>query len=144
MRVSTAADYAVLLVSALAAEGGVRATVGSLSARTGIPAPTVNKLVGQLVRAQILASSRGVSGGVRLAREAADISLADIVEAIEEPIALTTCLDADVRHRCVLDDHCRIRARWSGVSGLVRDALASVPLTAFAPACAALAPEPTP
>ncbi len=77
------------------------------------------------------ASSRGRAGsggGIKLARPAAAITLADIVEAVDGPIALTACLDAAGADCCALDNPCAIRPHWIGVNRLVRDALAQVTL----------------
>ncbi len=133
MRLSSLADYAVVLMSAAARQCGASARVSatSLSAQTGVPLPTAQKLVGRLAAAGLLQGARGSGGGVRLARPAAAITLADIVEAVEGPIALTTCAD-DERHDCALDGHCAVRPHWSVVNCAVRGALAAVPLTQLA------------
>ena len=96
MRLTSLADYAVVMMSAAARHcGHAKVNATSLAAETGIPLPTAQKLVSRLSGAGLLESSRGTGGGVRLARPPAAISLADIVEAVEGPIQMTTCLDAD-------------------------------------------------
>lgn len=128
MRLSSLADYAVVLMSAAARGcGTARVSATSLAEQTGVPLPTAQKLVGRLSAAGLLHGARGSSGGFRLARPAAAISLADIVEAVEGPIALTTCAD-DERHDCALDGHCAVRPHWSVVNGAIRAALADVSL----------------
>ena len=83
MRLSNLADYAVVLMSAAARQcGSVPIHAGMLAEQTGIPGPTAQKLVSQLARAGLLVASRGSGGGVRLARPAAAISVADIIEAV--------------------------------------------------------------
>ena len=72
-------------------------------------------------------SSRGAGGGVRLARPPASISLADIVEAVEGPIQMTTCVDSE-RHECALEGACQVRPHMGVVNGAVRGALAAVSL----------------
>ena len=67
----------------------------------------------------------------RLAREAAGISLADIIEAVEGPIAMTTCVD-EKRNDCVLDGHCQVKPHLSVVNGAVRGALPGVSLATLA------------
>jgi Rrf2 family protein len=99
-----------------------------LAEETGLPAPTVQKLVSLLSAAGLLRSVRGSGGGLQLARPAAAISLADIVEAVEGPIALTACIEAG-RHDCALEKTCNVRPHWPLVNEALRGALAQVPLT---------------
>ena len=87
--------------------------------------------MGQLATAGLLSSSRGVSGGFALARAADEISLADIVEAVEGPIALTMCSDSN-NHECILDAHCRVKPHIGIVGNAVRGALGAVRLTELA------------
>ncbi len=130
MRLSNLADYAVVTMSAAARHcGGGRTSAGELAAETGLPAPTVAKVVSRLTAAGLLRSVRGAHGGLQLARPAAAISLADIVEAIEGPIALATCSDGG---ECAHDHDCRVRPHWPLVTATLRGALASVPLTRLA------------
>ena len=92
------ADYAVVTMSAAARHcGHARVSAAQLAAETGLPAATVQKLVSKLSAAGLLRANRGAGGGLKLARPAAAISLADIVEAVEGPIALTACVDS-ARH----------------------------------------------
>ncbi len=129
MRLSSMADYAVVTMSAAARHcGASRVNAGQLAAETGLPAPTVQKLVSRLVVAGLLKSTRGVGGGLRLARPAAAISLADIIEAVEGPIAMTSCGDGG-RHDCTLEAACQMRPQWPQVNRAVRGALAQVSLT---------------
>src|SRR3546814_10864591 len=66
-----------------------------------------------------------------LARPAASISLADIIEAVEGPIAMTACIE-ETRHECALEENCRVRPHWSAVNGAIRGALAGVTLDSLA------------
>lgn len=128
MRLSSLADYAVVLMSAAArACGTARLNATLLAEATRVPLPTAQKLVSRLSAAGLLTSARGTGGGFRLARPAASISLADIVEAVEGPIALTTCVDHD-RDDCALDHHCAVKPHWGVVNEAVRAALAGVSL----------------
>jgi len=137
VRLSSMADYAVLTMSAAARHcGGARVTSAQLAAETGLPAPTVQKLVSKLSHAGLIKSVRGAHGGFKLARPAAAISLADIVEAVEGPIALTQCIDS---HDCTLEACCSTRAHWPLVNEVLRGALAGVPLTQLAQPAGALA-----
>ena len=131
MRLSNLADYAVVTMSAAARQGLARFSAGQLAAETGLPLPTVQKLAGKLVTAGLLRSVRGARGGLQLARPAEAITLAEIVEAVEGPIALTTCVDSG-RHDCALEGSCAVRPHWSVVNDALRGALAEVPLTRLA------------
>ncbi|MDE2435029.1 MAG: SUF system Fe-S cluster assembly regulator [Sphingomonadales bacterium] len=134
MRLSNMADYAVLTMSAAARHcGGARVAAAQLAEDTGLPVPTVQKLVSRLTAAGLLRSTRGSGGGLKLARPAAAITLADIVEAVEGPIAMATCEEAG-RHDCSLESGCQVRPHWPIVSSAVRGALAQVPLTRLAEA----------
>ena len=130
MRLSNLADYAVVTMSAAARHcGGARVSAGELAAETGLPVPTVQKLVSKLSAAGLIRSVRGAGGGLQLARPAAAITLADIVEAVEGPIALTACIDG---HDCVVDHTCSVRPHWPLVNEALRGALAGIPLTQLA------------
>ena len=132
MRLSSMADYAVVTLCAAARHcGGARTSATELAEETGLPLPTVQKVVSQLSKAGLLRSSRGAGGGLLLARPAAAISLADIVEAIEGPIALTTCVEGG-KHDCAIEHSCSVRPHWGLVNETLRGALADVPLTRLA------------
>lgn len=135
MRLSSLADYAVVMMTAAArlsgAGEGARLNATLLADKTGVPLPTVQKLVSRLAAAGLIDSARGTGGGFRLARTADAISLADVIEAVEGPIAMTTCLD-DAREGCALDHHCLVKPHWGVVNEAVRGALASVSLARLA------------
>ena len=133
MRLSSLADYAVVMMAAAARRACVASRLSAtvLAAETGVPLPTAQKLVGRLAAAGLVESARGTGGGFRLARPAAAISLADIVEAVEGPIAMTVCVD-ESRHDCALDGHCAVRPHWGVVNEAIRGALAGVSLQQLA------------
>lgn len=143
MRLSNLADYAVVLMSAAARHCGERScdaqgawrlprhNAASLAAETGVPLATAQKLIKALVHAGLLRSTRGAGGGVKLARPAAAISLADIVEAIDGPIAMTGCgRGGDCR--CPIEPDCTIKPHMLAASGAVRGALAGINLVSVA------------
>jgi FeS assembly SUF system regulator len=132
MKLSSLADYAVVMMSTIARHcGQARLNAILLSDETGIPLPTVQKLVSRLSAAGLLRSARGAGGGFALARPAAALSLADIIEAIEGPIALTACVDTG-RHDCGLEGSCKVQPHWPVINAAVRGALANVSLTTIA------------
>ncbi|MGQ5700835.1 SUF system Fe-S cluster assembly regulator [Sandaracinobacteroides sp. A072] len=133
LRLSNLADYGVLVMTtaARATETGGLTSASQIAGLSAIPAPTVAKLLGQLARAGLLTSQRGVAGGFALARPARSISLADIVEAIDGPIALTHCGTPGAD--CDLSGHCTVRPHWAPVNAAVRAALSAVSLADIAP-----------
>lgn len=133
MRLSHLADYAVVLMTAAARRAaGTRLSATELAGETGVPLPTAQKLMGQLAGSGLLTSARGVSGGFALARPSNEISLADIVEAVEGPIAMTICSNNDGPSDCALDAHCRVKPHMGVVGNAVRGALGAVSLTELA------------
>lgn len=142
MRLSSFADYAVVLMSAAArhcghaglapanSEKAPKMNATTLSAETGIPLPTAQKLVSRLSAAGLLESSRGTGGGVRLSRPPAAITLADVVEAVEGPIAMTACTEQGT-HDCNLETDCRIRPHMNMANDAIRQALARVTIASL-------------
>ena len=131
MRLSSMADYAVVTMRAAAQHcGGSRTNATELAEETGIPLPTTQKLVSLLSRGGLLTSIRGAGGGIQLARPAAAISLADIIEVVEGPTAMTACVEHS-RHDCRLEDCCQVRPHWEVVNEAVRGALANVTLSSL-------------
>jgi len=135
MRLSSLADYAVVMLAAAARQCGASCRLNAtlLASETGLPLPTVQKLVSKLSAAGLIESTRGTGGGFRLARPPAAISLADIVEAIEGPIAMTACVDHGT-HDCCVEESCRVKPHWNAVNGAVRGALAGVSLASLSAA----------
>ena len=127
IRLTNLADYAVVVMTAAAREPGSKLSAARVAEVTGIPAPTVAKLMGTLARGGLLVASRGVAGGFSLALPPGDISVAAIVEAVDGPIALTNCLAGDA-HDCAIEGHCGVRGHWGPINRAVRDALAAVTL----------------
>ena len=133
MRLSHLADYAVVLMTAAARRpAAARLSATELASETGVPLPTTQKLMGQLAGCGLLSSARGAGGGFALARPAAEISLADIVEAVEGPIAMTVCSGSEGASDCALDAHCRVKPHMGIVGNAVRGALGAVRLTELA------------
>ena len=131
MRLSNLADYSVVIMSAAARAGeGARLSATALAEQTGIPLPTTQKLLGKLAAAGLFRSARGGGGGFVLTREASQISLADVIEAVEGPIAMTTCLD-EGRQCCALEDACQVRPHWGVVNNAIRGALSRVSLASL-------------
>jgi len=138
MRLTHLADYAVVIMTAAARrEAGARLSASELAQETGVPLPTTQKLMGRLAAEGLLTSVRGATGGFALARPAAGITLADIVEAVEGPIAMTVCSGHEGPSDCALDAHCKVKPHMGIVGNAIRGALGAVSLQALcAPASA--------
>ena len=112
----------------------------ALADLTGIAAPTVAKLMKMLSKADLVTSTRGATGGYTLNGEAETISVADVVVAIEGPIALTACVD-ESDDLCLVESTCSIAGNWESVNSAVRTALEQVTLTHMAPDWRAMFPD---
>ncbi|MCC7462293.1 MAG: SUF system Fe-S cluster assembly regulator [Gammaproteobacteria bacterium] len=130
LRISRLTDYATVLLARLAAEPARQFTAAELAARTGVALPTVSKLLKQLHRGGLVSSTRGQRGGYRLARPAADITAAHILDALEGPLALTECS----RHhsRCDIEPSCSAGRAWQRVGQAIRLALEAITLVELA------------
>jgi len=132
MRLTSLADYAVVMMSAAARHpGGARLSATILASETGVPLPTAQKLMGHLARAGLLTSARGTGGGFLLARAADGITLADIIEAVEGPIAMTNCIEGHAQD-CALEGTCLAKPHLRAANNAVRGALAGVSLASLA------------
>ena len=130
LRISRLTDYATVIRAALARSPVPQMTAASLAARTRIAPPTVSKLLKQLHRAGLVASTRGLHGGYQLAKGADDISAAAILDALEGPLALTECSSRE--SQCDIEGHCRVSRAWQGVNGAIRRSLQDVTLAQLA------------
>ena len=102
-------------------------TAPELAAATGVPTPTVAKLLRLLVKDGLVESWRGVNGGYALTRSINDITAADIIEALEGPVALTACVDGSEAD-CGVESLCPMRGGWEKVNRAIRAALVEVTL----------------
>ena len=120
-------DYAIVVLGVLAHRQGEILATAHLAALTGLNQPTVAKVAKTLVAADLLDTQRGVHGGYRLARQPAMISLVQIVEAMEGPIAVNDCV-AGAQDPCVVSKCCLMSRNWNRVNLTVRNALNDVSL----------------
>ena len=130
LRISRLTDYATVLLAALASEPHRVQTAASLAEQTRIAAPTVSKLLKQLQRAGLVSSTRGLHGGYQLARPAAQISAAAILDALEGPVALTDCSAG--QGQCEIEETCRVGPVWQRLNLAIRRALYDVSLAQLA------------
>ena len=144
LRVSRLTDYGIVLMSTFAAEpAGTVCTSRGLAEASGLPAATVSKLLKRLQRAGLLRSQRGLHGGYVLARSAAAITLAEVVDALEGPLALSDCQGKEPGP-CLLHGTCPVRGTWRSINQTMQDALAGVTLAAVARARRGPRPRPRP
>ena len=131
MRLTTKGRFAVtaMLDLAMREEGGP-VTLAGISERQSISLSYLEQLFGGLRRAGLVLSARGPGGGYRLGRPAAAVSVAEIVDAVDEPIHTTRCTgDAG----CMVNPeggqtHCRTHALWSELGQHIRLFLSAVSL----------------
>ncbi len=111
MQITRQADYAIRAVLFLSSmHTGVRAATSQIAESKKIPSSFLAKIISQLSIAGIIHTSRGAKGGVTLARDPKEITILDVVEAIDGPISLNDCtLDP---HQCIFGDECPIRPLW--------------------------------
>jgi len=127
LRMTKQTDYGFVLLSHLAVEPERVANAPDLAAETRLPLPMVSKILKLLARSSLLASHRGVKGGYSLARSPAEISAADILRALEGPVALTVCVDGSPGE-CDRESYCRVRRHWQAINEAVDTALGRVTL----------------
>ena len=106
-----------------------------------MPLPTVAKLLNCLAHEHLVTSSRGASGGYRLTRSADEITVAEIIQAMNGPIALTACVDGN-SGCCDVENFCPMRGNWDKVNLAIRTALGSVTLTDMAQPIYSFEPPP--
>jgi FeS assembly SUF system regulator len=123
VRLSKLTDYALVVMSCMARSSKPSCrTARELSHELQLPLPTVSKLLKELVRSGLLVSQRGIKGGYNLSREPHEISLAEIIAALEGPVALTEC-STDAIGLCALEPCCAIKKNQQIISQAVRGVL---------------------
>lgn len=128
IRLTKMADYGIVVLTHFARTAGELHSARALAEATHLPLPTVSKLLKQLVQKSLLESHRGASGGYRLARPAARISVADIVEALDGPVALTDCDSGE----CEISRSCGVKPHWNKLTETLYQALSSLSLSELA------------
>jgi FeS assembly SUF system regulator len=126
LRVTRLTDYATVVLTVLAAQPGTVLSAPELAERSGLEAPTVAKVLKPLAAAGLVEGFRGANGGYRLTRAAEAISLVEIVEAMEGPLAMTEC--SVPSGQCSIEQTCGIRGNWRHINDVVAEALSHVSL----------------
>lgn len=127
LRISKITDYGTLIMTHMAGQPEHLYSAAELADKLGLALPTVSKVLKALGRHQLVTSLRGAHGGYNLARAARAITVADIIDALEEqPFGLTECSASS--GVCGLESGCRIRVNWMHINTVVRRALEDVSL----------------
>ncbi len=126
LRLSKLTDYAVVVLIRLA-QGEAVQTVPLIAQSTGVPEPTVAKVLKSLSASGLVLSSRGARGGYRLAQTLFDIPVSRVIAAIDGPIALTACVEG-TGGGCSSESHCPGSGRWNLVNQAIHTALSRINL----------------
>lgn len=126
IRVTRLADYAILILACFSANRESSFTARDIADRACLPVPVASKVLKLLARAGLLASRRGIKGGYELARSPKKMNVAEIIRAVEGPIALTEC--TSITGSCHLENGCPVRTNWRVINDAIHSALESVTL----------------
>ena len=126
-RLNRLTDYAVVVLMQMAQTPARRVSASQLSDESGLPLPTVSKLLNTLARGGLIASTRGATGGYALTQDASQITVASVIQALEGPIALTACVEG-AHDSCESEGICPMRGNWEKVNTAIRTALDGVTL----------------
>jgi FeS assembly SUF system regulator len=126
LRLSKLTDYAVVVLVRLAGAPAMQTSPG-IAAATGVPEPTVAKVLKTLSAGGLVTSQRGARGGYRLQRRLDEIPIADVITAIDGPIALAACVEGSATE-CESQAMCPMRGRWDPVNDAIRQALNAITL----------------
>ncbi|MBV1789827.1 SUF system Fe-S cluster assembly regulator [Marinobacterium sp. D7] len=130
LKISKLTDYGTVVLAYMARRPDALFSAVCLAQELGLPLSTVRKLLKQMAGAGLLDSSRGQRGGYRLTRPPQEISLAEVLEALEGPLGVTDCSQAP--KLCSQEAICPIRNNWRGINGVIHGVLRQVSLQQLA------------
>jgi FeS assembly SUF system regulator len=133
IRLNRETDYGVGILTLMAQEPADRFNAAALAEARGLPQPIVSKILKHLARSGLLVSYRGAKGGYGLARDPAEISIAEIIAVLEGPIALTDCIE-DGQQACQYGSQCNISGVWGRINDAVQQTLSQITLAEMAAA----------
>lgn len=131
IRLSKFADYGIVIMTRMARSPEPWLTAPEVAALTRVPQPMASKILKVLAREGLVVSQRGAKGGYSLARPAAETSVAEVIAALEGPIALTACVDEGPGD-CEIRGFCSAHANWQRINDAIRGALENVTLAEMA------------
>ena len=126
LRISKLTDYAFIILSCLARDPARITSAAWIAKEAHLSRPTVSKLLKILAESGLVTSFRGQGGGYQLARNAKELSVADIVSAIEGELGVTECCTSI--NACVLDSLCKIKENWRTINQAIYSVLAGLTL----------------
>ena len=127
LRLGRMTDYGVAVMSELARTGDQQRSAADVAEKIGLAPTTVSKLLKDLGRAELVTSTRGATGGYRLAHAVDEISIAAVIEALEGPTVLVACLE-DGGGGCAVEASCPVSGQWDPINTAIRNALEAVTL----------------
>ena len=130
LRMSKLTDYGTVVLAYMTTRPVQMHTTAEIAEATGLALPTVSKVLKRLAGAGILESFRGAHGGYSLARESQSITAAEIIDALEGPIAITEC--SGDHSQCSFEPVCSLGGRWQQINTLIRNALDEITLAELA------------
>jgi FeS assembly SUF system regulator len=129
IKLTRLADYGIVLAAHFAREPDLRMhSARDLATATRLPLPTVSKILKRLARRGLLVAQRGTKGGFKLSRRPEEISVADVIDALEGPIALTEC-SGTATHACWMEERCPVGINWRLISEAVSGTLSRIKLS---------------
>jgi len=126
LRISKLTDYGTVVLAHLADHDTQVSSAADVATATGIGLPTVSKLLKALAKAELVNSTRGSHGGYKLARPAATISAAEVIDALEGPVSITECSSAE--SQCNFESVCSVGGAWQRINVAIRRSLDEVSL----------------
>lgn len=127
LKLSKMTDYAVVVMGRLASRPGERQSAAEVAEATGLPSATVGQVLKALGAGGLVSGARGAHGGYVLARTPREISVAEIVVALDGPVAITACVDG-ADDPCAVESVCLLRGSWDTVNHAIETALDAVSL----------------
>ena len=121
-------DYGIVLMGYMAKGNGESRAARELATISGLPLPTVSKVLKSRSRGGLLVSHRGKKGGYTLAMDPKDISIAEMIRVMEGPVHLTECSNGHASTPCEMEDHCPVRTNWQAINDVVFEALTAFTL----------------
>jgi FeS assembly SUF system regulator len=128
LRLNKLTDYAIVLLARMSQKGDGVVTAAELSDSTGLPLPTVSKILKCLGKSVLVEAHRGAAGGYKIGRAPSLITMVDIIEAMDGPIAITDCVEISEHEPCQFVSQCSVHGNWDKVNNAIRDALKAVTL----------------